>query len=352
MIVGGTADFSVHEIEKDLTIVELHKASGEAYGGVCVDRNYVEMIETIYGVNSVEKLRNEDMEDYLEFLRDFEVRKRTVTKDLKKIYNIRIPLSLNDFAKEHKVDLQRTENMHVRGTFEVQRDRIRVDGIFMLQLFEDSLHKIASHLQKLLKENRNISCIILVGGYSECIILQEKVNLMFPDKNIIIPNECSLAVMKGAVLFGHDPYTVSSRVLKYTYGTNTDFRFEEEKHDKDRKYKDQYGITRCRGTFDPIISAGTKVPATGKKCTLISVPLDRHQSSIISEIYFSENRDVLYIDEENCRYLGKIEIRLPFVGFKPTLVEEFTFGMTELLYTATVKETGQTVVKQFNVFDV
>ncbi|XP_062587973.1 heat shock 70 kDa protein 12A-like isoform X2 [Saccostrea cucullata] len=351
-IGGGTADFSVHELEIDGSITELHKASGEAYGGTCVDKKYVEIIQSIYGVKSFERLKHEEMEDYLEFLRDFEVKKRTVTKELAKKYNIRIPLSLNDFAKGNKVDLQRRECLSVKREFEVMRDRIKVNGHFMLQLFEDSINEISNHLQNLLKDYPDISCIILVGGYSECSILQEKISLMCADKNVIIPNECGLAVVKGAVLYGHNPSIVSCRVLRYTYGTNTDFRFETGKHDEKRKYIDQYGIVRCRGTFDPIISSGTKVLASGKKCTLKSVPLDKFQSSVISEIYFSEKSDVLYIDEEDCRYLGKVEIPLPYLGFKPTLEEEFTFGMTELVYTATIQETQQTVVKHFNVFDV
>ncbi|XP_061186701.1 heat shock 70 kDa protein 12B-like [Saccostrea echinata] len=291
------------------------------------------------------------MEDYLEFLRDFEVKKRTVSNNLTKKYNIRIPLSLNDFAKEYRVDLHRTERLPIKGEVEVMRDKIKVNGHFMLQLFEDSINEIANHLQNLMKDFPDISCIILVGGYSECSILQEKIILMFSDKNIIIPNECGLAVVKGAVLYGHNPFIISCRVLRYTYGTNTDFRFESGKHDEKRKYIDQYGIVRCRGTFDPIISAGSKVLATGKRCTLISVPLDKYQSTIVSEIYFSEKSDVLYIDEEDCRYLGKVEIPLPFLGFKPTLEEEFTFGMTELVYTATIKETRQTMVKHFNAFE-
>ncbi|XP_061186702.1 heat shock 70 kDa protein 12A-like [Saccostrea echinata] len=347
-IGGGTADFSVHELDIDGSITELHKASGEAYGGTCVDKKYIEITESIYGVKSFERLRNEEMEDYLQFLRDFEFKKRTVTTHLTKKYNIRIPLSLNDFAKEYKVDLHRTERLPIKGEVEVMRDKIKVNGQFMLQLFEDSINEIANHLQNLLKDYPDISCIILVGGYSECSILQEKILLMFSDRNVLIPTECSLAVLKGGVLYGHNPSIVSSRVLRYTYGTNTDLKFDKGKHDEKRKYTDQFGTVLCRGTFDSIISAGTKVPATGKKFTITSVPLDTHQSFIATEIYFSEKSDVLYIDEEDCRYLGKVEIPLPFLGFKPTLEEEFTFGMTELVYTATVKETQETVVKHFN----
>ena len=33
----------------------------------------------------------------------------------------------------------------------------------------------------------------------------------FPNKNIIVPKEPGLAVLKGAVIFGHDPSAISER---------------------------------------------------------------------------------------------------------------------------------------------
>jgi hypothetical protein len=43
----------------------------------------------------------------------------------------------------------------------------------------------------------------MVGGFSESTILQEHIKKGFPDKNLFIPKEAGLAVLKGAVIFGH-----------------------------------------------------------------------------------------------------------------------------------------------------
>ena len=43
----------------------------------------------------------------------------------------------------------------------------------------------------------------MVGGLSECSMIQEAVYKAFPDNQIIIPMDAALSVLKGAVLFGH-----------------------------------------------------------------------------------------------------------------------------------------------------
>ncbi|XP_022295822.2 heat shock 70 kDa protein 12B-like [Crassostrea virginica] len=48
-IGGGTADFSVHEVENGGTLTELYRASGGPYGGIYVDKEYLNMYDTICG---------------------------------------------------------------------------------------------------------------------------------------------------------------------------------------------------------------------------------------------------------------------------------------------------------------
>ena len=50
-----------------------------------------------------------------------------------------------------------------------------------------------------------VSNIVMVGGLSECPMIQEAVYKAFPDNQIIIPVNTDLSVLKGAVLFGHRP---------------------------------------------------------------------------------------------------------------------------------------------------
>jgi hypothetical protein len=57
----------------------------------------------------------------------------------------------------------------------------------------------------------------------------------FPDKRIIIPEDAGMSVLKGAVLFGHRPDFILSRVMKCSYGVKTNIPFDKRRHDVKQK---------------------------------------------------------------------------------------------------------------------
>jgi hypothetical protein len=58
--------------------------------------------------------------------------------------------------------------------------------------------------------------------------------LYFPNKRIIIPEEAGLSVLKGAVLFGHTPDYIASRVMRFSYGTDVTTLFDPDKLGRQR----------------------------------------------------------------------------------------------------------------------
>lgn len=80
-------------------------------------------------------------------------------------------------------------------------------------------------MQELLRHSsvKDVSSIIRVGEFAESPMLQAAITNAFKDKKkkVIVPRDAGLAVLKGAVLFGHQPKTISARVCKYTYGIGT-----------------------------------------------------------------------------------------------------------------------------------
>jgi molecular chaperone DnaK (HSP70) len=48
----------------------------------------------------------------------------------------------------------------------------------------------------------NISIVVVVGGFAECPLLKEELKKRY-SKFVKIPNEADLAVLKGAVMYGH-----------------------------------------------------------------------------------------------------------------------------------------------------
>lgn len=88
------------------------------------------------------------------------------------------------------------------------------------KFFEKCINKINDHLKNLfrLKNGRGISTIILVGGFAESPMLLEGIKSTFPEMRTIVPKDAPWSVLRGAVIFGHDPSLIRQRRSKYTYG--------------------------------------------------------------------------------------------------------------------------------------
>ena len=76
---------------------------------------------------------------------------------------------------------------------------------------------IIDHVHDLLDKPKveGINTILMVGEFSNSPILQGRIKREFQDYRVVIPNEPGLAVLRGAVLFGHDPSIISERIAKY-----------------------------------------------------------------------------------------------------------------------------------------
>ena len=81
------------------------------------------------------------------------------------------------------------------------------------------------HIKRVLKSaggpdrELDIGHLFLVGGFAESAIVQEAVRSEFGQKmKVIIPQGASVAVLRGAVLYGLDPAIVHVRRAMKTYG--------------------------------------------------------------------------------------------------------------------------------------
>jgi hypothetical protein len=53
----------------------------------------------------------------------------------------------------------------------------------------------------------------MVGGFSDSPLIYERVKSEFPKLNVICPSDAVAAVLKGAVMYGHNPELISERKL-------------------------------------------------------------------------------------------------------------------------------------------
>ena len=92
---------------------------------------------------------------------------------------------------------------------------------------------------------------LLVGGYAdlESPLVQKRFREDFAHCYIISPQDSGLVVMKGAVLFGHNPMFISERILRFSYGSAVHNEFDPDIHPQDKLYHDNNGVERCRKRF-------------------------------------------------------------------------------------------------------
>ncbi|WAR27211.1 LOW QUALITY PROTEIN: HS12A-like protein [Mya arenaria] len=113
---------------------------------------------------------------------------------------------------------------------------------------------IVEHVINLIDQSiiGDIAAVILVGGFSNCPLLQQAMRTKFDKHTNIVPNDPELAVLKGALIFRHKPELISH---KYTYGTNKSAHFIEHVHRESYKVKYENGDAYCEQLFDKHITA-------------------------------------------------------------------------------------------------
>lgn len=66
---GGTVDITVHEVQPNLSLKELYKASGGAWGGTQVDEAYKQLLIKIVGASIMMEFSRTHTADYVDMFR-------------------------------------------------------------------------------------------------------------------------------------------------------------------------------------------------------------------------------------------------------------------------------------------
>lgn len=185
--------------------------TGRSFGGILVDEEYEKFLESIGGKGILKSFAAKNMEDYLTALRDFETKKREVKVSDK--IRIRIPVSLDRLISSRtncsiSDVLQKTAFAH-----SVTYDRFKFCLPFseFKTFFQSVLNGITKYLEDIYANRYlgDIKEIFMVGGFSECDIIQKALRKRFNTLHFIIPADARIAVLKGAVYLGHIPNTIS-----------------------------------------------------------------------------------------------------------------------------------------------
>ena len=310
--LGGTIDITAHEVLNDGTVRELIKANGGDWGGTSVDREYLDFIKCLIGNSVTQSIQQNAPHVFFEVCRDFENAKRTIKPEADMKFNVRIPSQLGEaYANVFPgKDLRSKEIISTKRKKQVSisflGDKLRLAPKDAEDFFAESVKEIILHLRNLLrqKSGKGISTLILVGGFAESPMLIQGIKSNFPNMRIIIPQEAAWSVLRGAVIFGHDPSLIKERRSKYTYGIGVFDQFDPTIHDEKYKYEED-GETRCDNLFSKLISIDDPVTVGEyRKTEIFSLNKIGRKGNL--KLYTSVSSDPKYVDEKGCSSVGYI----------------------------------------------
>ena len=159
--------------------------------------------------------------DYQDMMKEFEITKRNIEFDTEKHIKIKIPFNLFETVKmprfkgkEFKEALADSRYAH---DIKLIGDKIKLNDKVAKSLIEQVAENIMKYMEECFRDvitQHNLSLILMVGGFSESPYIQQCIRERFEGQNnvkCLIPCEAGLAVLKGAVIFGRQPESITSR---------------------------------------------------------------------------------------------------------------------------------------------
>ena len=336
----------MHEVLPGGKLKEIQKASGGAWGGTKVDEAYKQFLIKLFGAPVVKKFQDRYMEDYLDIFRDFEVKKRDITPSKEGKITFRLPVSLTDLFTENTGE--RIKDVLPQTAFRDKithsGDKLRIDASVVKDFFTEAVESILDHVERLLSDSKLNGCsaILMVGGFSDSPMLREQLENEHKKMRIIVPEDAGLAVLKGAVIYGHNPSTIASRVCKFTYGLKTSQQFDPNKHPEKKKTVIA-GEPLCDDLFHTHVKVGQSVNVGEAQLKQCYHPTSPNQTELEFEVFASSNVNPNYVDEEGCFRLGKFTIDIPDTtgGLDREIDARMIFGGTEIEIETIDKTTGK-----------
>jgi len=289
------------------------------------------------------------VDDFIDLLREFEMKKRKVCSDSQDPIVFKLSLSLLDCHKESGDEniATRIARMNLSEHIKIKKDKLHVSADIVRSWFKEPIDNTVSHIMSILSEPamKDVGTVLLVGGFGDCQLAQEAIRKAVGSRTVLIPAEAGIAVLQGAVQFGHQPSLVTSRCMKYTYGFAIVSAFKFSKHPLERMRVDSYGDLAIDNIFVSIVEKGMSVEM-GKEIKKEKFYL-RSKGRDSLDIFESTEQNPQYTTDPSCRLVGTMDL-----GYAPgeTMEENrvniyFTFGDTELKASVEILKTGEVLTK-------
>ena len=351
---GGTVDITINKMlcepdEKFLSNEVLSSTGGCEWGSKYVDVNFESFLKEFLG----EKLfavyqKNASMR--IDILDVFELLKKKFNPETVKHSRLQLSYLGENLTSDILKNLVNNYNLLHPDAKVTQRGSSGIDlsNELMMSFFDPLVDKIINKVKELLEETKKKAgyypkFIFLVGGFGESPYLRQKIKKEFESNDLIvlIPKRPLVSVVRGACMFGLNPFSITSRIAKKTYGISTLGIFDEKKHPLNKKVMID-GEAFCENIFDTFVLKDDSV-SVNQEIVKTYCPVRGAQTIMKIILYYTDKRDVNYIDEEGVHKFGELIVN---IGEKNQGIEDklvtvsFLFGNTQIYIIAKNKNTG------------
>ena len=355
--LGGTIDITVHQVTESGGLKEISSASGGGWGGVLVDRLFEDLLIGMFNKRVYDRFVKEETEDWIELWRTFESKKKTCGNADVNLRNITPLFNIykEEMGREFKDALK--DSVYSSKVKVRVGEKLQIDSSTMKELFAQSIESTLAHVKSKLEDGdaEGVNTILMVGGFSEATLLQEAFKKEFHNRiNIVVPRDAATSVLRGAVVYGHNPIAISQRILKKTYGTEAKAPFEEGVDPEHLKTNIE-GDDMCTNVFSKHVEINQVVTVGEAQAEKSYWSIKVGQPTITLPVFASDQKNPSYTDE-GCERVGSLTIDLTSVpsfevrkGIK--VYVSLTFSGTEITATGRVPETGQTTSATFDFLE-
>lgn len=331
-------DVAVHKHNETGIIEEILQSTGGPFGRISVERQFDAFLISMFGREIMDNFKNSYFEDFVHLFDEFENKQDSYmgTK-----VRITIPYTLRTlFRKKNGINLSTAlRKCQYNGIVTYKLKKLIFEPSLFYSFFQPAIDGIIKTIQNVLANQQcaDLKDIIMVGGLSRSKIIQNALQETFPKCHFLILDYPELAVLKGAVYFGHLPNAVSGRFARFTYGVKICRRFRpgEDQESKGIVVDDEL---LCHDIFLPIVRRGDEIQ-TGIDYSYKSKTFKQNQEKLCVTVFVSCDREPKYIDEYGCKALRSLTINLLKESEKYIEIEQtIIFGESNLIFRA--KECG------------
>ena len=243
---------------------------------------------------------------------------KSPTTDVKtKAFRVDIPAELIIYLKYNRDNaiVSMLKNGYQGMTIKKNKFVLPIETV--RRFFDVNINGALLSIEEVINETRKqgilIDSIILVGGFaeSEYITTEMRKKLEKFKVPVLRPQRPELAVMKGAVLYGHNENIITARVMRYTYGVGMVMKFDRKRNNPKKKFTDKEGVEWAADVFRKHVTTGQLVETGEWVACKDYYPLDDGQRKATVYVYSSDQENPDHTTDKGCKYVGKFDIDFP-----------------------------------------